>query len=103
MVKSEDDLVNSYLYILFRWSYGQGLIQSITGGSAQPKFNKTDFKSLKLIMPSESIVTSNVSKLRSMIDVMESNKEENKRLAELRDTLLPKLMSGELKVGEINV
>ena len=101
MVKAEEDLLNTYLYILFRWSYGQGLIQSITGGSAQPKFNKTDFKSLKLVLPSESIISRHVSKLKSMIDVIESNKGENKRLAELRDTLLPRLMSGELKVNDV--
>ena len=102
MVKAEEDLLNTYLYILFRWSYGQGLIQSITGGSAQPKFNKTDFKSLKLVLPSESIISRHVSKLKSMIDVIESNKGENKRLAELRDTLLPRLMSGELKVNDVD-
>ena len=32
---------------------------------------------------------------------MISNQQESRRLAELRDTLLPKLMSGELKVNEI--
>lgn len=32
---------------------------------------------------------------------IEKNKDENKNLAQLRDTLLPKLMSGELKLSEI--
>ena len=101
MVKSEEEALNVYLYILFRWSYGQGLIQSITGGSAQPKFNKTDFKSLKIIMPSNNVLDSYGVKLMSMMNIIETNKKENTRLATLRDTLLPKLMSGELKVNDI--
>ena len=101
MVKSEEEAINVYLYILFRWSYGQGLIQSITGGSAQPKFNKTDFKSLKVIMPSNNILVNYGDKMLSMMNIIEANKVESRRLAELRDTLLPKLMSGELKVSEI--
>lgn len=101
MVKSEEEAINVYLYILFRWSYGQGLIQSITGGSAQPKFNKTDFKSLKVIMPSNDILVNYGDKMLSMMNIIEANKVESRRLAELRDTLLPKLMSGELKVNEI--
>jgi type I restriction enzyme S subunit len=101
MVKSEEEAINVYLYILFRWSYGQGLIQSITGGSAQPKFNKTDFKSLRIIMPSNDILVNYGDKMLSMMNIIEANKVESRRLAELRDTLLPKLMSGELKVSEI--
>ena len=36
-----------------------------------------------------------------MLDKMEANKKENRVLAVLRDTLLPKLVSGELRVGEM--
>ena len=103
MVKADDDITNTYLFLLFKWSYGQGLIQSITGGSAQPKFNKTDFKSLKIIMPSNNVLDNYGVKLMSMMNIIEANKGENIRLATLRDTLLPKLMSGELKVNEIEI
>jgi type I restriction enzyme S subunit len=41
---------------------------------------------------------STISSLFNKIRVLE---DESRRLAELRDTLLPKLMSGELKVNEI--
>ena len=51
MVKPQNNIYSNFLFILFKWNYGQKLIQSIKGGSAQPKFNKTDFKSLKIIVP----------------------------------------------------
>ena len=98
MVKSEDAALNTYLYLLFRCSFGQGLIRSITGGSAQPKFNKTDFKSLKIIIPSSTILANYVDNLLQMINIIEANKLESSRLSTLRDTLLPKLMSGQIKV-----
>lgn len=98
MIKSEDAALNAYLYLLFKCSFGQGLIRSITGGSAQPKFNKTDFKSLKIIMPPRTIITNYVDNLLQMINIIEANKQESSRLSTLRDTLLPKLMSGQIKV-----
>lgn len=98
MVKSEDAALNAYLYLLFRCSFGQGLIRSITGGSAQPKFNKTDFKSLKIVMPPKTIIANYVDNLLQMINIIEANKQESTCLATLRDTLLPKLMSGQIKV-----
>ena len=36
-----------------------------------------------------------------MYELKRNNEDEFHRLAELRDTLLPKLMSGELKVNEV--
>ena len=38
-----------------------------------------------------------------MLDAVSDNEEENIRLAELRDSLLPKLMSGELDVSELDI
>jgi type I restriction enzyme S subunit len=52
-------------------------------------------------MPSNNVLDNYGVKLMSMMNIIEANKGENIRLATLRDTLLPKLMSGELKVNEI--
>ena len=98
MLKSEDEATHNFLYILFKWSYGKSLIKSITGGSAQPKFNKGDFKSLKIIMPTGKKLSDFNLIASSLLKKIEEFKEENQRLAALRDTLLPKLMSGEIKL-----
>ena len=90
-----------YLYIWFKWSYGQDLIQGIKGGSAQPKFNKTDFKSLQIIIPSEGMLNNFNKIVAPMFQIIENNSKEKVFLAQLRDTLLPKLMSGEIDVDKI--
>lgn len=90
-----------YLYIWFKWSYGQDLIQGIKGGSAQPKFNKTDFKSLQIIIPSEGMLNNFNKIVAPMFQNIENNSKEKVFLAQLRDTLLPKLMSGEIDVDKI--
>ena len=103
MVKPDFDYYRNFFYILFRWNYGQNLIQSIKGGSAQPKFNKTDFKSLKVIIPRDKILETFDRIVSPIFNNISKNERENDRLASLRDTLLPRLMSGEIRVDEINV
>ena len=101
MLKPDKQYYSFFLYILFKWAYGNDLIMSIKGGSAQPKFNKTDFKSLKIIVPNDVVLEKYHSIISSLFNKIRVLDDESRRLAELRDTLLPKLMSGELKVNEI--
>ena len=101
MLKPDKQYYSFFLYILFKWAYGNDLIMSIKGGSAQPKFNKTDFKSLKIIVPNDVVLEKYHSIISSLFNKIRVLEDESRRLAELRDTLLPKLMSGELKVNEI--
>lgn len=49
MIKTK--YVDDYYYYLLKSNYGQNLIKSIVSGSAQPKFNKTDFKALEVPVP----------------------------------------------------
>lgn len=101
MLKPSQDELRYYLYIWFKWSMGQGLMQGIKGGSAQPKFNKTDFKSLPVILPPQDILHRFHETVRPMFEAIDGNQAENRRLAALRDTILPKLMSGEIDVSDI--
>lgn len=101
MLKSEKH--NNYLYLYFMSYIGQGMIDGITGGSAQPKFNKTDFKSLEINYPSDKEVEDFNSKVAPLLNLIGCVDMENQRLQALRDTLLPKLMSGELDVSGLEI
>jgi type I restriction enzyme S subunit len=101
MLKTDKQYYSFFLYILFKWAYGNDLIMSIKGGSAQPKFNKTDFKSLKIIVPNDVVLEEYHSIISSLFNKIRVLEDESRRLAEIRDTLLPKLMSGQIKVNEI--
>ena len=94
---------NNYLYLYFKSAVGQGKIAGITGGSAQPKFNKTDFKSLVINYPSDEQVIDFNNTVAPLLTLISKLDEENKRLSSIRDNLLPKLMSGELDISELDL
>ena len=87
-----------YLYLFFTSAYGQGLLKSIVTGSAQPKFNKTNFRSLKIKIPNEEQLSKFNNIYDSIHEKIINNQKENMNLASIRDSLLPKLMNGEIEV-----
>lgn len=103
MLRPEDDHLRYYLYIWFKYLQGQALIQGIKGGSAQPKFNKTDFKNTSVLIPPKDILTRFHETVAPMFEMISQRQTEIAYLADLRDTLLPKLMSGEIDVSDLNL
>ena len=87
--------LTDYLYVYFKSRFGQHDIASITSGSAQQKFNKTDFRNLEIPILLDDIIQNEITPL---LRYMDNTTSEIDRLMELRDTLLPKLMSGEIPV-----
>lgn len=70
-------------------------------GSALPRIVLKDFKKFKFVVPPVDIQETTIDVYISINAQIEKNETESRRLAELRNTLLPRLMSGELKVNEI--
>lgn len=103
MLRPEDDHLRYYLYIWFKYLQGQALIQGIKGGSAQPKFNKTDFKNTSILIPPKDILTRFHETVAPMFETISQRQTETSCLTDLRDTLLPQLMSGELDVSDIDL
>ncbi|WP_276796832.1 restriction endonuclease subunit S [Fusobacterium gonidiaformans] len=103
LLRPEQDNLQYYLYIWFKWLYGQSLIQGIKGGSAQPKFNKTDFKNLPIYLPPDDLLQRFHQSVQPMFELIAENIVENQRLSALRNTLLPKLMNGEVDVSAIDL
>lgn len=99
MVRPQKDCLTSFLYLFFRSYLGQHLIDGITGGSAQPKFNKTDFKRCVVILPKDDTLMKFENIMRPILTGIEHRSKESAHLAALRDALLPKLMSGEIKLS----
>lgn len=70
-------------------------------GSAQPNISPTDIMTIPIIIPSGEVLDNFNNSLRSCFETMILNAAENQKLSDLRDTLLPRLMSGELSVADI--
>ena len=103
MLRPEERVLRYYLYIWFKHHQGQDIIQGIKGGSAQPKFNKTDFKNSPLLLPPLTLLRAFDKTVSPMFDLISINQAKNYRLADLRNTLLPRLISGELDVSNIKL
>ena len=73
------------------------------GSTGQTELPRDRVKAMPIIIPSNNAMEKFNEIIEPMALTMYRNIEENKRLANLRDSLLPRLMSGELKVNEIEI
>ena len=85
------------LYMLFK----QTPVKSIVTGAVQPKISQANLRSVQVVIPPEHNLKEYNDLVEPLFSVLRANEEECKSLAALRDTLLPKLMSGEIDVSDI--
>lgn len=73
-------------------------IESMASGSTFKEASGGLMKSLEVIIPSNKILTAFEEAVQPLFNMQEHNEDENARLSALRDTLLPKLMAGEIAI-----
>ena len=89
----------NYLFLQLRYSR----VTQIVTGAVQLKINQSNLKSLEIIIPTNDIIDSFTQSTNGIFNKLFLNKEKIQSLTKLRDTLLPKLMNGEMMNGEIRV
>lgn len=94
ILKASFDYSLEMLYI----ALARTAINHIVTGAVQMKISQKNLKSLVLEMPNPGIA----EQLDPLFAAYRANVDENKRLAELRDALLPKLMSGEIDASKVS-
>jgi len=87
---------NLYLFYLLEFAD----LNSRRGGSGQPLLNQNILKSISAGKPSDELISRYSSQSRGLYDKIFFNNKIIKNLTKLRDTLLPKLISGELRVSD---
>ena len=78
-------------------------LRSRANSGVQVNLSSAEIKASQTVLPSEKVNTAFSEITFPMFEAIISNQLENQRLAQLRDTLLPKLMSGELDVSDIDL
>ena len=78
-------------------------IENIITGAVQPKINQENMNKIEFVIGSDSKNKELEDILKKLMDKSKNIIEENKRLEELRDTLLPKLMNGEIDLDKIEL
>lgn len=93
--------ISYYLKIWFDNPVGKNSIGNIKIGSTQQAITITSINKIKLIMPSAEAHAVFSQLIQSNFDKRTENLKQIKLLSKLRDTLLPKLLSGELDVSAL--
>lgn len=78
-------------------------IKSIVTGAVQQKVSQQNLKKVPAIIPNKEALNAFDDLIQPIFAQIRNLKDENTRLADLRDTLLPRLMSGELNVSDIEI
>ena len=78
-------------------------LASLNAGSAVPSMTTNILNAMQLYIPDEKTLEKFENIVSPMYSAMQENTKESKILANTRDTLLPKLMSGELDVSDIDL
>jgi type I restriction enzyme S subunit len=95
--RNADILIGNFL----QSAEGYDMIQNLAYGSAQPNISSSGIESLEIILPKNvAIIETPLSQLEVWHSKRISNLSENQTLTSLRDTLLPKLISGEVRVKD---
>ena len=83
-----------YLYLLL----SQANVQSLVNGAVQLKINQKAMNSFKIILPPNELVAEFCEKIEPLFAQLRTNEEQIQTLTTLRDTLLPRLINGKVKL-----
>ena len=78
-------------------------LASMNAGSAVPSMTTDILNAMEVVIPSTSALAEFESLVDPMYRAMQENNIQSSKLSELRDALLPKLMSGEIDVSDIQL
>ncbi len=88
------------LYV-FHWTKSvMDEIKNRASGTTFPEISKTAFRPIKLCVPTKPVLESFTAVVEPLFDKLAANIRESQSLEKLRDYLLPKLLSGEVRVSE---
>lgn len=94
---------NEFAYFFMQTDYAYHWLASNGGKAAVPGINQQNVKDIWIFSPENSKVKEFGEWVQPLFTTILKNCAQNVKLAELRDTLLPKLMSGELDVSDIEI
>jgi type I restriction enzyme S subunit len=98
LVANEEITSFEYIFLLLKHER-QGL-NSLSNGAAQQNLNVRIVKNYSIVIPNKSLSSTFKDVARPIFEKIRINTLESENLMKLRDTLLPKLISGELEVNE---
>jgi type I restriction enzyme, S subunit len=96
VLKGKDRICDEHLYLFLQ----QTDISAFVTGAVQPKLSQANLKAIPFTLPDELVCSAFSELVQPLFHKLRANADENLTLASLRDTFLPKLISGELRVPD---
>ncbi|HEK3008977.1 TPA: restriction endonuclease subunit S [Proteus mirabilis] len=90
-------------YVLYWLDSSMDEIKGIAGGTTFAEISKKTFKSISMVIPDPQVIEKYTVTIKSYLNKVTLNAKERGSLEKLRDTLLPKLISGELSLSDIKI
>ncbi len=98
IIKNDKDFTCNYLYSLLKSKEMKNQFMSISSGSVQKQLPIRDLKNLVLLKPLKNIQIKFEDIIKPFFEQIQQNQQQNQILKQQRDALLPKLISGEIRV-----
>jgi type I restriction enzyme S subunit len=102
-IRTRDDYDNHYVGLVVESDEYKHFIKANIGGAAQPQANAQILSSFIILLPSKEIKELFRQNIECIFDQRELLQEQNINLRRTRDLLLPKLISGELNVDDVEI
>lgn len=96
-----DSTCENLFFVYCFLTINRRLLRHAQTGAVQPHVKPADIHNFELVIPPKDIINQFQRIVSDTFTMRGSIEKESRRLAQLRDTLLPRLMSGELKVNEL--
>lgn len=97
-MRANEKISSEFLYMLLLSQDVQNYCQSKANGSAQKGIRMGDLKKYTFLLPAKNIINNFTDQISPILRNVSLLRKENKNLIQQRDMLLPRLMSGKLKV-----
>ncbi|KXB22959.1 hypothetical protein PtVF89_13550 [Legionella pneumophila] len=99
VLKAKKNLSTEGIYILFKDTN----VSSYVTGAVQPKINQNNLKRIPILEPSNHLYGEFSKFIDPLFSMVRIRTDETLQLCKLRDYLLPKLLSGEIDVSNLNL
>lgn len=97
LIPKETILSAKYLYLYLKQLHISGT------GTTQQQLTVPDFRKTEILIPDNAVMMNFTRAVTPLFKKIWTNEDENTQLSLLRDTLLPKLMSGEIDVSDVQL
>jgi type I restriction enzyme S subunit len=91
----------SFIHTMFNVLNLTEIVRNEAMGSAQPNISSQGIENIKLLIPSTNLINEYSAMFIDKFELFYKSLGENQELVDLRDNLLPKLISGELEINKI--